>query len=368
LIEGIHPGETEWTSLTAEEKGDTLSLHVPLKRGCAAVKLSCLWIKPAQHYFLKEHAITLGTTLSGAQLRYTLDGKEPAADSSAYAQPFTLQATTTVKAAAFKNGSQVGPVLEAEFVKTLPPAPWIDPARGTFPDRVSATIHNAYPIEGAEIRFTLDGGEVTRQSPLYSGPIEFTRNTTLRSRAFVPGLEPSVTTEQRYSKLPPVSPAPEVYLSDLTPLKSAVVWRYKAQKDQSIEKTPLALAGRKFARGIGLGAPAEQIYQLAPGYERFVAIVGLDDNMKSQYSDMARFHVYVRNQREELLLHESPLLRPGESWPMEVKIPAGSQQIRLVVDGGMDWERVDWANAGFILDHSNRGEQLLKEVKDGITN
>ena len=47
---------------------------------------------------------------------------------------------------------------------------------------------------------------------------------------------------------------------------------------------------------------------------------------------------------------------------MEVRIPLDCQAIRLEVTGGMDWERVDWANAGFILDHTNQGEELLKEV------
>jgi hypothetical protein len=365
-IEAIHPGESEWSALSGDEKGEVMTLNVPLKRGCAAVKLSYLWMKPAKHYFIKEHTVTLGTTLTGAQIRYTLDGKDPAADSALYSQPFTLKETTTVKATAFKGGSQSGPVLEAEMVKVPPPAPWIDPFQGTFNDRVSVEIRNAYPIEGAEIRYTLDGGVVTRQSPLYSGPLEITSTTPVRTRTFVAGLEPSVTADRRFSKLAPVPPLPDVYVSDLAPIKSEVVWRYTAQKNQSIEKTPLSIAGKKFARGVGLASPAEMTYKLEPDYERFVAVVGLDDNVKGRYSDMALFRVFVRNSREELLLHESPMLYPGESWPMEVRIPLDCQEIRLEVTGGMDWERVDWVNAGFILDHSNRGEELLQEIMKAV--
>jgi hypothetical protein len=58
------------------------------------------------------------------------------------------------------------------------------------------------------------------------------------------------------------------------------------------------------------------------------------------------------------------MLYPGESWPMDVRIPLECQEIRLEVTGGMGWERVDWGNAGFILDHSNRGGELLKVVKE----
>jgi hypothetical protein len=184
----------------------------------------------------------------------------------------------------------------------------------------------------------------------------------VRTRTFVAGLEPSIAESRQFTKLGPVPPLPDVYVSDLAPLKAEVVWRYKAQKNQSIEKTPLLISGKKFERGVGLASPAEMTYKLEPDYERFVAVVGLDDYVKARYSNMAIFRVFVRNKREELLLHESPMLYPGESWPMEVRIPIDCQEIRLEVTGGMGWERVDWANAGFLLDHSNRGEELLRAI------
>jgi hypothetical protein len=338
-----------------------------MKRGCAAVKLSYLWMKPATHYFIKEHAVTVGTTLSGAEIRYTLDGKDPAADSALYLQPFNLKETTTVKVAAFKGGTQTGPVLEAERVKVAPPAPWIEPFHGTFSDRISVEIQNAYPIEGAEIRYTTDGGEVTAQSPLFAGPLEITSTTTVRTRTFVPGLAPSIAADSQFTKLGPVPPLPDVYLSDLTPIKAEVVWHKSVQKDLSIDKTPLSISGKRFKRGVGAGSPTELTYKLEPDYERFVAVVGLDDNVKARNSDMSFFRVFVRNNREELLLHESPLLYPGESWPMEVRIPLDCQEIRLEVTGGMDAERVDWANAGFLLDRSNRGGELLKAIGRAVT-
>jgi len=366
-IETIHPGETEWSALNGEEKGEILSLNVALKRGCAAVKLSYVWMKPAAHYFTKEHTVTLGTTITGAQMRYTLDGSDPAAESSLYVQPFALKETTTVKAAAFMGGSRIGPVLEAEMVKVLPPAPWISPFRGTFQDHVRVEIQSAYPLEGAATGYTLDGGEVTQQSPLYSGPFEVTSTTTVHTRTFVAGLDPSIAESRQFTKLGPVPPLPDIYVSDLTPVKAVVVWRYKAQKNQSIEKTPLRISGKKFDRGVGLASPAEMTYKLEPSYGKFVAVAGLDDNVKARYSNMAIFRVFVRNSREELLLHESPMLYPGESWPMEVRIPIDCQEIRLEVTGGMGWERVDWADAGFILDHSNRGEELLKAIEKPVT-
>jgi hypothetical protein len=367
-IEVIHPGELEWSALDVDEKGEAPTLSVPLKRGCAAVKLSYFWMKPARHYFIQEHTVTFGTTLSGAQIRFTFDGNDPAVYSALYSERLTLKETTTVKAAAFNGISQVGPVLEAEMVKVPPPAPWIDPFHGTFNDRLSVEIRNAYRIEGAEIHYSLDGCEVTQQSLLYSGPLELTSTTMVRARTFVVGSGASISADRRFTKLGPVPPSPVIYLSDLTPVKAEVVWHGSVKKDQSIDKTPLLISGKKYLRGVGAGSPTELIYKLEANYERFVAVVGLDDNVKGRYSDMSIFRVFVRNNREELLLHESPLLYPGESWPMEVRIPLDCQEIRLEVTGGMDAERVDWANAGFIIDQSNRGESLLKIIKGGNDN
>ncbi len=368
LIESLRPGEVEWSSLAGIEKGDVMALNVPLKRGCSAVKLSSFWIKPEKHYFIKDHTITLGTTLGGAQVCYTLDGKEPGIDSLAYSQPFAVSATTLLKAATFKDGLQIGPVLVAEYVRTLPPAPWIDPFNGTFKDQLDVTLSHGYPMEGAEIRYTVDGGEVTWQSPLYSAPFEISSTTTLRARTFIPGLDPSVCASHVYSKLPPPAPPPDVYLTDLTPTKSSFVSHYTMKKDRSLADAELSLAGQKFPRGVGSVSPSTLIYQLDPTYEAFVATVGIDDSVmtlprKSPYTEIAMFQVFARNEREELLLDETPMLVPGEAWPINVKIPIQCQEIRLVAKGGMDWEFVNWSNAGFILDHTNQGEELLREVK-----
>jgi hypothetical protein len=103
LIESLRPGEAEWSTLPDDGEGEVITLDVPLKRGCAALKLSYVWIKPEKHYFIKEQNITFGTTLSGAEVRYTLDGADPAGLKDTILQPpsQSLRATATVRAAAF---------------------------------------------------------------------------------------------------------------------------------------------------------------------------------------------------------------------------------------------------------------------------
>jgi hypothetical protein len=347
-IETIQPGGTAWMALNGIEKGDLLTLDVPLQRGCAMVRLSYAWIKPESHYFIKALTVTLGTTLRGAQLRYTLDGKEPSLDSLAYTQPFSLNQTTTLKVATFRDGTQTGSVLVAEMVKTRPPAPWIEPFHGNFKDRITVELRQPYRVADTEIRYTLDGCEVTGLSPLYSGPIELTSTTTVRARTFMPGLEPSVTVDGKFPKLPPAAPLPRVHLSDLTPLKSQLADGSAVRKNRSQIDTPLSIGGKKYEWGLGVCSRSEVIYKLEPGYGSFVAEVGLDDAVKNRNVARAAFQVYIRNEREEMLVYETPLLYPGESWPIEAKIPLGSQEIRLATNGSTDWDRVDWVNAGFL--------------------
>ncbi len=207
------------------------------------------------------------------------------------------------------------------------------------------------------------------ESPRYTTHIEISKTTTLRTRAFLPRLEPSVTASHQYSKLPPPARTPDIYITDLTPIKSSFVSHLTMKKDHSLSDTPMSLAGQKFARGVGTVSPSTLVYKLDSNFESFVATVGIDDAVltlprKSPYTEMARFRVFARNDREEFLLCETPLLVPGESWPIDVKIPIESREIRLVANGGMDWEYVNWSNAGFVLDQSNEGAELLKALKD----
>lgn len=373
-IEAIQPGQTEWTPISGVEKGDRLTLEVPLQRGCAVVKLSYAWIKPERHYFIKTLTVTLGTTIEGAQLHYTLDGQEPSADSPAYTEPFTVQKSTTLKAAVFRAGAQTGSLLTAELVKTPPPAPWIEPFQGNFKEKVAVGLRQPYPIPDAEIRYTLDGcevpnlsysslalpalqncaardsREVTSRSLLYSGPIELSATTSVQARTFVPGVEPSVMAVGRFDKVPPPPPLPKVYVSDLAPLKSQLADGGKVRNNRSEIGTPLSINGKKYERGLGLCAPSEVIYKLEPEYETFVAEVGLDDAMRGRNVARAAFQVYVRNEREEMLIYSTPLLYPGESWPIEIKVPLslGRREIRLATNGSTNWDRVDWVNAGFL--------------------
>jgi hexosaminidase len=88
-------------------------------------RLDFLKVNYARSYFNPQINVTVAEsgnlvmTLSAedkeSQIRYTLDGKEPSALSASYQVPVIISKTTTVKAAAFKNGKQLSKVIGKDF-------------------------------------------------------------------------------------------------------------------------------------------------------------------------------------------------------------------------------------------------------------
>ncbi len=55
--------------------------------------------------FLETTTVTITCATEGAEIRYTLNGQDPTAESTLYEEPFTINEAVTVKAIAFKNGN-----------------------------------------------------------------------------------------------------------------------------------------------------------------------------------------------------------------------------------------------------------------------
>jgi len=146
---------------------------------------------------------------------------------------------------------------------------------------------------------------------------------------------------------PPPPPPPDVHISDLKPLKATVGWGGPAKPDRSIGRRPLSIAGTRYEKGMGVHAPSELVYGLEPGYVRFVAVVGIDDEKRDDPRASVVFEVYADKKR----LARSPIMRPAAVWFMNAAIPAGSKRLRLIVTDagdGIACDHADWANAGFI--------------------
>jgi len=346
-VEVIRPGETEWTPLPMNRSGDLLRLRVPLSRGCAVARILHTWLLPQERCFLKSVLVEMGTAWPGGVVRYTLDGSTPTPRSTAYPKPIRLTRTTTIRAALFVRGRQVGPTIARPYVRAPLSAPTAKADRRVFEE--SATVGLAAPAGNgdAPIRYTLDGSDPTEGSAAYDGPITIRGTCTLKARLIASGMPPGLVLTEEFHKLPPLPPVPDVGLSSLEPVTATAGWGGPPRRNRSIQDRSLTVAGRTWDTGIGTHANSELVYDLRPEFRRFVAVVGIDDEMRDY--DMGS--IVCRVMVDGRLLAESPVLRQNDHWCFDVAIPPGSRRISLIAwdaGDGINCDHADWAAAGFV--------------------
>jgi hypothetical protein len=246
-------------------------------------------------------------------------------------------------------------------------APWgTTPRPHLFEEPITVTLSAPFQ-PGAEIRYTLDGTPPTTNWTLYQQPFALTNTAHLRASAFRDGRAVCLESEGSFARMGPVPPLPDVYLGDVTPLRSVGfghthggVVRYSArtqapQKDRSNLGQPLKLDLKVFSRGIGVHAPCQLMYQLKPEYRRFVGLAGVDENLidHANGSNLAKypsvvFKVFIDGREAAA----SPVMRMlSAAWRFDVAIPHASRIITLVAMDGGDGHHEDfanWANAGFV--------------------
>ncbi len=158
-------------------------------------------------------------------------------------------------------------------------------------------------------------------------------------------------------KRPPAPPKPQVYLSDLKP-KTVKNGYGKLGINRSIEGKPLTVDGRRYARGLGTHANGLLVYTIPAGTRRFVAVVGLDDEKRSDPRASVTCEVYgdVREMGEApSLLAKSPVLsaKTIRAWAFDVRLDSRLKELRLVVTDagdGIACDHADWVDAGFLLE------------------
>ena len=103
-------------------------------------------------------------------------------------------------------------------------------------------------------------------------------------------------------------------------------------------------------------APSAVAYEIRPGYQRFVGLAGVDDNVVdvSNGSNLARhpsvvFKVFIDGKEAA----SSPVMRVlSLAWRFDVPIPDGARVVTLAVTDAGDGSREDlanWADAGFVV-------------------
>jgi hypothetical protein len=243
--------------------------------------------------YLFEKSVTVALTcpfLPGTQIRYTLDGSEPTAQSKLYEKPIQLLETGRLRAAAFRGGQEISLVGSGYFVKLNP----VPPKPDIYLDQVEPIREN-YPYWYSSWR------------PVLNRSIE-DKSLLMRGRTYAKGLGMRAPSNIRY-------PIKEEY-------------------DRFV-----ALAGIDG--------------HLRDRRADFYGVLGSDAGngfgcLLAQQPSV-QFRVFIDGQ----LAAESPPLKFGhEPWRFDTPIPPGSRQINLTVtDAGSRnvLDLADWVEAGFVL-------------------
>jgi len=145
-------------------------------------------------------SVAISCATAGAEIRYTLDETEPTSSSALYTSPFSLSATTTIRAKAFKAGMTASAVAAMRVTQQPTETPVISPPSTTvFTNDLVVSVSCVNP--GARIRYTTDGVDPTGSSILYMGAFTLSATATVKARAFFAGLADSGVAEATYRKV-----------------------------------------------------------------------------------------------------------------------------------------------------------------------
>jgi hypothetical protein len=143
---------------------------------------------------------------------------------------------------------------------------------------------------------------------------------------------------------PPRAKAEDAWLDDLNPTLHEQDYG-GLERRRSVDQKPLAIDGKQFARGLGTHANSQVQFLLGNRYQRFEALVGVDDEKEGAGSVV--FQVVVDGRK----LFDSGVMR-GKQPAKKVSVPLdGAEELLLIVTDagdGINCDHADWAEARLI--------------------
>jgi hypothetical protein len=130
----------------------------------------------------------------------------------------------------------------------------------------------------------------------------------------------------------------------------------QCERNSSVAKTPLVIAGRRYWRGLGVNCPSRISVTLDGKYRRFQSLAGVDSVIMNEYMDRSAvvFEVWVdgRKRWDSGIVQSADPAEPAKSVDIDV---AGAKVLELVVigkdvNGHVARNFADWADARLLRD------------------
>ena len=131
---------------------------------------------PTITYDNSTGTVSIESATPGATVYYTVDGStEPSSSATRYTEPFSISATTIIKAIAIRTGIEDSEVVTQTIEKLVSPSlAFVDATQ-----KVSVTTNSE--VEGAKSVYTTDGNNPTPSSTEYSEGISLTETSTVKA-------------------------------------------------------------------------------------------------------------------------------------------------------------------------------------------
>ena len=175
---------------------------------------------PGGGSYATAQSVTIGSTTSGASIRYTTDGSTPTSTTGTlYGGAVAVNGSMTLKAIAYQSGWAASAVASAVYTFTGTVAtPLFSPNPGTFVSAQNVTISTV--TVGASLAYTVDGTTPTHTNGTQvagtSVTLSVTNTTTVKAIAYKSGSTDSPVASATYTLAPPVltptlSPSPGTF-------------------------------------------------------------------------------------------------------------------------------------------------------------
>jgi hypothetical protein len=234
-------------------------------------------------------SVSIADTTPSASIYYTTDGSTPTTGSQHYSGPFTIVATSTVRAIATASGYTQSAQGSASYTyaptQSVTQMPSFSPSGGSFATAQQVTLTDS--TAGAVIYYTIDGSAPTTSSSVYSTAISVNSGSvTIKTLALAPGDTISAVASATYTiqlaaaAMPTFSPgagtyttAQSVTIADTTP--GATIYyttnNTTPTTSSAVYNSPVAvsagatLQALAVAPGYGQSAVASAVYVIQSG-------------------------------------------------------------------------------------------------------